>query len=77
MSQQRLYFEAPHSDEDSITFAVDDQDGRFSPNSGRFLAVSVAQEHAVDSYNSTFECVFHLSIERVAELRNWLAETFP
>lgn len=76
--ETRLHFEAGGSEEDSVTFAITDGDeALFRPRKGKFVAVSVAEEHAVDSYNSTFECTFHLDETQAIAVRDWLNAHFP
>ncbi len=38
------------------------------------LVLSVTQEQAVDSYNSTFTCSAKVSLETAAELHAWLGK---
>lgn len=76
--EPRLHFYSEHTDEDSVTFAIDNTDGRFyRPKRGKFVAVSVAEDKAVDSNNRTFECTFHLNETQVGQLRAWLDAHFP
>ena len=65
MGKRPLRFESPHDSDNVATFALN----KFG------LTVSVAEEQAVDSYNSTFECDFDLTAEQVAQLRDWLKLT--
>jgi hypothetical protein len=36
------------------------------------LFISVSEEKAVDSYNSSFECTLTATREQAVQLRNWL-----
>jgi hypothetical protein len=58
-----IHFEAADGLEDGSTFAFQ-RDGR--------LAVSVAEEQAVDSYNSMFTCTHHLTRDQAVKLRDFL-----
>lgn len=76
----RLVIEADDSvGEIQLTAAVDDQDYYYGDHDsdgvrtykGK-ICISVAQEHAVDSYNATFESSVHLSDEQAQQLLDWL-----
>ena len=76
----RLHFEASGSDEDSATFVFTDQPDIWDPEDypkGRVVIVSVAEEQAMDSYNSMFTCSIHLAESQALELRDWLNYHFP
>jgi hypothetical protein len=36
------------------------------------VILTVAEEKAVDSYNTGFECTFDLTIEQASQLKDWL-----
>lgn len=58
-----LYFEKRGDPDNAITIVL--------AKSGE-LCVSVSEEQAVDSYNSTFECSFNMSTKETAALRDYL-----
>lgn len=68
MTESTITFEGSDSFEDGATF-------RATENGG--IRVAVAEEQAMDSYNSMFECTIHLSAEQAAELRDWICAMFP
>jgi len=64
----RLYFEAKGDPENVAVFYANRDGG---------LTVSVSDEQAVDSYNTTFECTFYLSADQAQQLRDLLNVEFP
>lgn len=78
--EPRLHFEAKSSWEDGATFAITDGNGEVSGSdkiTGKCVAVSVAEEKAVGSYNEWFECTVHLGPDQAKALRDWLIAHFP
>lgn len=78
--EDRLYFVTPHDPDNEIVFALSENNNALFDRDkvkGNFVAVSVSDEQAVDSYNSTFTCTFHLSEEQAAQVRDFLNHHFP
>lgn len=65
--ENTIKFEPSQSFEEGATFT----------RSGSGIIVSVSEEKAVDSYNSSFECSLTMTREQAIELRDWLNKHFP
>lgn len=63
-----FYSEIEHDPDNVVVIFPTEADG---------LMVSVSEEHAVDSYNSTFECSLSLPEAEAKRLRDLLNEWFP
>jgi len=57
-----LVLESSFDFENGLTAAIDDG----------AICISVQEEQAVDSYNCSFDCSIHLTIEQVVTLKEWL-----
>lgn len=64
----RFRFEDPRDSKNEIMAYIED-DGR--------LTISVAEEQAVDSYNSTFNCSVTLDRAAAKRLRDYLNAKYP
>lgn len=62
-----LRFEDPADAESAV---------RFWCSRAGTLGVAVTEERAMDSYNQTFECTFHLTSEQALELSKLIATYF-
>lgn len=56
-------FNGPNYGEEGATFVL---------NKEGWLLVSVSEEKAMDSYNSSFECTLTMTPSQAAQLRDWL-----
>ena len=63
----RFHYDNPSDSENEITVYLEDG----------ALYVAVADEKAVDSYNSTFECSIYLPEPAALKLRDYLVGRFP
>ena len=66
--RRAFFFESQNDLDNAITVFVDDK---------RITHVSVSDEQAVDSYNSTFECTIALKEKIAIRLRDYLNREFP
>lgn len=66
---ERLVLQSHHSFEDQLTAAIEADD----PRQKGQVCISVAEEQAVDSYNSMFTCSIHLTSDKARQLRDRLA----
>lgn len=57
-----LYFEHPQDWDNALTIVAHEKG----------IEISVAQEQAVDSYGSKFECSFILTFEQAAQVRDFI-----
>lgn len=64
MNIDRLVIEAQQSYEEGATFVRHDGG----------IRISVAEEHAVDSYNQSFTCSITMSRQQVRKLHKWLTK---
>lgn len=64
----RFFWENP-SDPDNVLNLFRNEKGG--------LSIAVSEEHAVDSYNSTFECSAFLTEDEGVRLRDYLNAAFP
>jgi len=73
MTDDRLFLEPRSNWEEGLTASIETEEdgGFFDPATP--ICISVAEEKAVDSYNQSFTCAMHLSIEQAAQLRDWLS----
>lgn len=77
-----FHYEAPHDSENELTIVPIEAPPRYPDwNDKRDLVggitISVADEKAVDSYNSTFECDISLDKNEAIRLRDWLLARYP
>lgn len=82
MNERRLVIESTDQWEDEATFVfsdeqLPDEDRDIFPTNKGGLIISVSEEHAVDSYNSMFECTIHLTPEQTETLLTWMLQNFP
>ncbi len=73
--ENRLYLESDITFEDGLTAVIDNNENcsyTDDKTKGR-ICVSVSAEHAVDSYNCSFESEIHLTKEQAIQLRDWLS----
>lgn len=68
MSDNRFTYENPQDSENYVNVYVNMVDG---------LCISVSDEQAMDSYNSTFTCDICLPTPEAKRLRDYLNREFP
>lgn len=62
----RLFLEPSSSFEEGLTASL-------NKRCTNPVCISVTEEQAVDSYNCSFTCSMHLTVEQVKQLRDWLS----
>lgn len=72
----RFVYENPRDAENELEIYIED-DAHWEPENRGRLCITVADEQAVDSYNSTFRCSVYLPKSEAKRLRDYLDALFP
>lgn len=72
----RFHYENPRDYENEISVYIE-EDRHWEREYIGWLCVSVADEKAVDSYNSTFTCDIHMPPAAAIKLRDFLNKKYP
>jgi hypothetical protein len=72
----RFHYENPRDSENEINVYIEDDTHWEEEHVGK-LVVEVADEQAVDSYNSVFNTSIHLPEKAAKKLRDFLLAKFP